>query len=70
MERFRARLASPNGGAQADYPQWNAAARWQYAGMGWQAFRASGTNSNELYILSGIGIALFIGVRLLMFKLK
>ena len=31
---------------------------------------ASGTNSNELYILSGIGIALFIGVRLLMFKLK
>jgi ABC-type iron transport system FetAB ATPase subunit len=31
---------------------------------------ASGTNSNELYILSGIGIALFIGVRLLMFRLK
>jgi hypothetical protein len=31
---------------------------------------ARGINSNELYILSGIGIALFIGVRLLMFKLK
>ncbi len=31
---------------------------------------ARGINSNELYILSGIGLALFIGVRLLMVKLK
>lgn len=31
---------------------------------------ARGINSNELYILSGIGLALFIGVRLLMLKLK
>jgi AAA ATPase domain len=31
---------------------------------------ARGINSNELYILSGIGLALFIGIRLLMFRLK
>ena len=31
---------------------------------------ASGLNNNELYILSGVGIALFIGLRLLMFRLK
>jgi ABC-type iron transport system FetAB ATPase subunit len=31
---------------------------------------ASGLNNNELYILSGVGIALFIGVRLLMYRLK
>ncbi len=31
---------------------------------------ASGLNNNELYILSGVGIALFIGIRMLMFKLK
>lgn len=31
---------------------------------------ASGLNNNELYILSGIGIALFLGLRLLMYRLK
>lgn len=31
---------------------------------------ASGINSNELYILSGVGIALFLGLRLLMYRLK
>ena len=31
---------------------------------------ASGMNNNELYMLSGIGIALFIGLRVLMLRLK
>jgi hypothetical protein len=31
---------------------------------------ASGLNNNELYILSGVGIALFLGLRLLMYRLK
>lgn len=31
---------------------------------------ASGLNNNELYILSGVGIALFLGVRLLLHRLR
>ena len=31
---------------------------------------ASGTNSNEMYILSGIGIALFLGLRYLVGRVK
>ena len=46
--------------------RWGVGRRGVVAGR----YSAGGTKSNGLYIRSGSGIALFLGVRLLMFKLK
>ena len=66
----RARGGGPRRGAPPMTLAWRL--RWGVGRRGVVAGRysAGGTKSNGLYIRSGSGIALFLGVRLLMFKLK